>query len=205
MVELWNDPGSAGIIRGMNKLTLVILALVSCSPDAPPPPVAPPSPQSETAILAPVERPARPAVDLIKFDAPEGWVKEEPSNNMRKAQYKIPDKAKKAGDASLAVFYFGNRNDMLNDNLKRWAQQMGHDDPKTEVIQGKCKIHLVDLKGTYTGDAQQGAQENQRMLAAVVEAEDGPWYFKITGPADTVGPWKEETIKMLKGAGGKKE
>jgi len=188
----------------MNKLIFTILAFVSCSPDAPPPPVAPPSPSSPAMMEAP-ERPPRPAVDLIKFDAPEAWVKEEPSNNMRKAQYKIPDKEKKGGDAVLAVFYFGPRNDMLADNLKRWAQQMGHDDPKTEVIQGKCKVHLVDLKGTYTGDAQQGAQENQRMLAAVVEAEDGPWYFKITGPAGTVGPWKDDVIKMLKGAGAKKE
>ena len=191
-------------MKGMNKLIVAVVALVSCSPDTPPPPVAPASPSSET-VLAPIERPPRPAVDVIKFDAPEGWVKEEPSNNMRKAQYKIPDKEKKAGDAQLAVFYFGPRNDMLNDNLKRWAQQMGADDPKTEVIQGKCKIHLVDLKGTYTGDQQTGPQENQRLLAAVVENADGPWYFKLVGPAETVGPWRDEFIKMLKGAGEKKD
>jgi hypothetical protein len=181
-------------------LVLAMATLVSCSPDAPPPPVAPPSPSSSPAMAMP-ERAPRPAVDLIKFDPPAAWVKEEPANNMRKAQYKIPDKEKKGGDAQLAVFYFGNRNDMLNDNLKRWATQMGHSDPKTEVIQGTCKVHLVDLKGTYTGDSEQGPQENQRMLAAVVESEDGPWYFKITGPADTVGPWKDDVVKMLKSAG----
>ena len=189
----------------LKPLLLALATLVSCAPDAPPPPVAPPSPSSSPAIQEQPERPARPAVDLIKFEPPAAWVKEEPANNMRKAQYKIPDKEKKGGDGQLAVFYFGNRNDMLNDNLKRWAQQMGHDDPKAEVIQGTCKVHLVDLKGTYTGDNQQGPQENQRMLAAVVEAEDGPWYFKITGPAATVGPWKDEVVKMLKTAGGKKE
>jgi hypothetical protein len=207
MAELWNAWGSAGIIKGMNKLMMAILALVSCSPDPTPPvpKVAPEATPNAPVMMAPQDRPERPAVDIIKFDPPAAWTKEEPNSKMRKAQYKIPDKEKKAGDAVLAIFYFGPRNDMLNDNLKRWAGQMGTDDPKTEVIQGKCKIHLVDLKGTYTGDTDAGPQENQRMLAAVVEAEDGPWYFKITGPAATVGPWKDEVVTMLKGAGAKKE
>ena len=122
---------------------------------------------------------------------------------MRKAQYKVSDKAKKGADAQLALFYFGPRNDMLDDNVKRWAQQMGADDPKPEIIQGKCKITLVDLKGTYTGDQQTGPQENSRLLAAVVENKDGPWYFKLVGPTDTVGPWRDEFVTMLKGAGEK--
>jgi len=192
----------------MNKLIIAILALVSCSPDpTPPPPKMAPDPATATAEppMANFSRPERPAVDVIKFDAPPGWSKEEPSSNMRKAQYKVPDKEKKGADAQMALFYFGNRNDMLEDNLKRWAQQMGAADPKTEVIQGKCKVHLVDLKGTYTGDQQTGPQENQRLLAAVVENVDGPWYFKLVGPADTVGPWREEFVTMLKGAGTKEE
>src|SRR5882672_10276930 len=168
----------------MNKLLLLIVALVSCSPDPVPPiPKVAPDPNAPAMMEAP-ERPPRPAVDVIKFDAPAGWVKEEPSSNMRKAQYKVPDKEKKAGDAQLALFYFGPRNDMLDDNIKRWGMQMGAGDLKPEIIQGKCKITLVDLKGTYTGDSQTGPQENSRLLAAVVENEDGPWYFKLVGPAD---------------------
>lgn len=190
----------------MDKLMLLAaVALMSCSPDpTPPPPLAAPDSSTQDVTIAP-ERPPRPAVDLIKFEAPAGWTKEDPSSNMRKAQYKVPDKAKKGADAQMAIFYFGPRNDMLEDNLRRWAQQMGAADPKTEVIQGKCKVHLVDLKGTYTGDQQQGPQDNQRLLAAVVENADGPWYFKLVGPADTVGPWREEFVTMLKGAGTKEE
>jgi hypothetical protein len=188
----------------MNKLTICILLLVSCSPDPTPPvPKVAPEAKTEPAMMMPPERPPRPAVDVIKFDAPEGWTKEEPANNMRKAQYKVPDKAKKAGDAQLALFYFGPSNQMLEDNVKRWAQQMGADDPKAEVIQGKCKVTLVDLKGTYTGDSKIGPQENSRLLAAVVEAADGPWYFKLVGPEETVGPWREEFLTMLRAAGGK--
>ena len=167
----------------MNKLLIAIVSLVSCSPDAtPPPPTAAPEAPGQTVLMSPQDRPERPAVDPIKFEAPAGWVKEEPSSNMRKAQYKVPDKDKKGADAQMALFYFGPRNDMLEDNLKRWAQQMGAADPKTELLQGKCKIHLVDLKGTYTGDQQTGPQENQRLLAAVVENADGPWYFEARRP-----------------------
>ena len=190
----------------MNKLLIAMVTLVSCSPDATPPlPTAAPESPGQTVLMSPQDRPERPAVDPIKFEAPAGWVKEEPSSNMRKAQYKVPDKDKKAADAQMALFYFGPRNDMLEDNLKRWAQQMGAADPKTELLQGKCKIHMVDLKGTYTGDQQTGPQDNQRLLAAVVENADGPWYFKLVGPAETVGPWRDEFIKMLKAAGEKKE
>ncbi|HUR38321.1 MAG TPA: hypothetical protein VM222_02455 [Planctomycetota bacterium] len=188
----------------MNKLSLSFILLVSCSPDpTPPAPKIAPEAKPEPAMMMPPDRPARPAVDVISFEAPAGWTKEEPSNNMRKAQYKVPDKAKKAGDAQLALFYFGPNNDALKDNVQRWAQQMGADDPKAEVIQGKCKITLVDLKGTYTGDSKSGPQEKSRMMAAVVEAADGPWYFKLVGPEETVGAWREEFVTMLKGAGGK--
>lgn len=189
----------------MKKLQFAFLLLVSCSPDPvpPPPKLAPEVPGQPPAMMMPPERPERQAVDVIKFEAPKDWAKEEPSSNMRKAQYRIPDKEKKGKDAQMALFYFGPSNEMLQDNVKRWASQMGADDPKAEVIQGKCKITLVDLKGTYTGDAQNGPQENSRMMAAVVEAADGPWYFKLVGPAETVGPWREEYVTMLKGAGGK--
>ena len=136
---------------------------------------------------------------IIAFEAPKEWTKEEPASNMRKAQYRIPDKEKTAKDAELTLFFFGANNTLLKANLQRWGQQMGAE-VKPETIEGKHPVTLVDLKGTYVGDAASGPQENARMLAAVVEAPDGPWYFKMVGPADTVGDWREEFIKLLKGA-----
>jgi hypothetical protein len=140
------------------------------------------------------------AQDVIAFKAPEAWKKEEPSSNMRKGQYKIPDKEKTAKDAELAIFYFGANAGGIKANVDRWAKQMGAEEVKTETIEGAHKIHLLDLKGTYTGDAAAGPQENQRMLGAIVEAGDGPWFFKLVGPADTVGDWKDEYVAMLKAA-----
>ena len=79
--------------------------------------------------------------------------------------------AAKAKPGELAVFYFGANSGLLKANLERWAGQMGQADPKVEVIEGNHKIHLVDLSGTYTGDAATGPLQNARMLAAVVETD----------------------------------
>ena len=143
--------------------------------------------------------PAQDENAIIAFEAPKEWTKEEPASTMRKAQYKIPDKEKTAKDAEMTLFFFGPNNTLLKANLDRWGQQMGAE-VKPETIEGHHKVTLVDLKGTYTGDAAAGPMENARMLAAVVEAPDGPWYFKLVGPADTVGDWREEFIKLLKAA-----
>lgn len=136
----------------------------------------------------------------LKFEAPKEWTKEKPSSSMRKAQYRVPDKEKKAKDAELTLFFFGARAGSIEDNIKRWGRQMGVAEPKPETIEGKCKVTWVDLSGTYTERPGSAPVEGARMFAAVVETPDGPWFFKLVGPADTVGDWKEEFVKMLKEA-----
>jgi hypothetical protein len=177
----------------MKRLACALVLLASCSNGtSTPPPVAP---QAEEPAPAPA---ARPPVALISFQAPSAWVKEEPANNMRKAQYRVPDKSKNEKDAEMVVFYFGRNFGNLNANIKRWGEQMGVDEPKPEMLEGKGKVTLVDLSGSYTGDSQTGSIDNARMLAAVVEVSDGPWYFKFVGPAGTVGGWRDEFIAMVK-------
>lgn len=180
---------------------LAFLVLASCSPNETPPPPHPPAQPPGSAQTPPAPPAGHSALDVISFMPPQGWVQEAPSSNMRKAQYKVPSKDHKGGDASCVLFFFGSRTDTIGDSVKRWAMQMGAEDPKAEILQGKCKVTLVDLTGTYTGDQQAGPQENSRLLAAVVEAADGPWYFRLVGPAETVGPWREEFVAMVKNAG----
>ena len=135
----------------------------------------------------------------LTFETPKEWVKETPASNMRKAQYKVSDKEKKAGDAELLLFYFGAGGaGGVDANLKRWAGQMGQTEYKSEAIEGKCKVTLVDLTGTYSDRGT--SIENARMIAAVVATDQGPFFFKLVGPAETVGDWREETVQMLKEA-----
>ncbi len=137
----------------------------------------------------------------VKFEAPREWTKETPSSPMRKAQYKVPDKEKKAADAQLTLFYFGaGGGGGVEANLKRWAGQMGGAEAKPEKIEGKLKVTLVDLKGTYTEKPGATPIEDARMLGAIVETDKGPWFFKLVGPADTVGDWRDEMVKLLKEA-----
>lgn len=176
----------------MKRLALVLAALAGCSSDSPT--AAPPPP-------APAAAPSAPAGNLLKFEVPAAWVKEEPANRMRKAQYRVPDKEKRAADAELVLFFFGARAGSFEENVSRWAGQMRGSQPRTETLQGKCRVGFVDLSGEYAGDAGGDPVPNARMLAAMVETPEGPWIFKLVGPADTVGDWRDELVALLKAAG----
>ena len=200
----------------MKKLLIALLLVAGCAKRTTPgteetPKVDPPAPEEPTAEK-PAEttgEPAAPSGDMkahpspegvITFSVPSAWKMEEPSNNMRKAQYAIPDKEGKAKDGSLTLFFFGPSRTRIEENIKRWKSQVSGGEGEPEVIQGKCKVTLLDLTGDYAGDFGGQPIPNARMLAAVVEAEDGPWYFKVTGPAETIGDWREEFVASLKGA-----
>ena len=62
---------------------------------------------------------------IIKFEAPKEWTKEKPASEMRKAQYKVPDKEKKAKDAELILSFFGKGAGGIEANLKRWSGSSG--------------------------------------------------------------------------------
>jgi len=163
---------------------LVVAAGCAKAPDAPieaPPPSPKPTP-------------------AFAFKAPAPWKQEEPANKLRKFQYSVPDKQKDHADAECVVFYFGASAAPIQQNIRRWADQMRADAPNPQAVEGKHKITLVDLAGTYAGDAGGDPIESARMLAAVVEHPDGPWYFKLVGPAETVGDWREEFVALLKAA-----
>ncbi len=189
----------------MKQTLLLLLCLGACSPDAPAP--KPPAPPTDVAAAkapeaAETKLPPSFTGKAIPFTAPAGWTSEEPSNRLRVAQYKVPDKAKKAADAEfvLSTTRLWNE-DMRQENIARWGRQMGVDAPKAELLQGKFKITLVDLSGTYKSDFEPEPIEQARMLVAAVETGEAPWFFKLIGPAETVSGWRDEFVAMLKAAG----
>jgi hypothetical protein len=184
----------------MRNLPILLALLASCAPDSGPSGTKPEARGSAPAEPAASPAP-RPAGKILSFDAPSGWAKEEPSNNMRKAQYRVPDKEKQAKDAVFTLSTTRSWGpDSLQENVARWASQMGGAEPKVESIQGKCKVSLVDLSGDYRSDFEPEPIEHARMLVAVVETEEAPWFFKLVGPVETVGGWREEFVAMLKSA-----
>lgn len=153
-----------------------------------------------------VERPRQPG-ELI-YEIPEGWEEETPSSGMRLAQARIPGEG---GDAELAVFYFGvGQGGGVRANIDRWVGMVDME-PGTEPVeetfeQGDLTIHTVEARGAVTasptsmagGDAPP-TESGAMLLGAVVEGPGGPWYLKLTGPAETVDAARDDFYELLRG------
>lgn len=171
-------------------LALMVLAAAGCSDSSRPstsPAPAPPTPKGEF-------RP--PAMDSLSYKTPPEWVSEDTSSdNMRKAQYRIPDRQGKAAPASLTFFRMSAQNEETI--VDYWRQKMGDAEAKVTKVEGAAHpVTLVDISGTYTDG---GPLENARFLGAMLDAGDLSWYFKFVGPAPTVSGWKDAFVEMLKG------
>jgi len=142
---------------------------------------------------------AEHSVGGLNWQAPAEWVRETPSSGMRKAQYRIPKAGADSEDASLVVFYFGGQGGGVQANIDRWCSQIAQKDGRASKDVAKIetttanglKQTLVDVSGTYLSRSRPMAGEviekpGFRMLAAVVETANGPWFFKLVGPRQTV-------------------
>ena len=128
---------------------------------------------------------------------------------MRRAQYRVPGKA---GDGECTVFYFGpgQGGDPMQ-NAERWAEQFTLADgtparstmKTSEVAVGGLKIFMVEVAGTYKGGMTMTAapavpKPGYRLLGAVAPGPDANWYFKLTGPDETVSEQRNAFTSMVK-------
>lgn len=135
--------------------------------------------------------PSRTDLGAFTVMVPASWQSQPPSTSMRKAQWQIP------GDTQLVVYYFGTGGaGGIEANLARWMGQFEQPDgtPSKDRAKitnnevGGLAITTVDLAGTYLHKARPMATKvtkkpKWRMLAAIVETDSGPYYFKLLGPA----------------------
>ncbi len=137
------------------------------------------------------------------FTLPAGWISETPSSSMRLAQARIPGDA---GEGQLTVFYFGaGGGGGLESNLARWIGQVelaAGTQPRRESFEsGGFRVTWIEVEGTIKpstmGMGPSEPQPDSRMLAAVVEGPQGPWYFKATGPAATLAAQREAFLGMV--------
>ncbi|HTF89357.1 MAG TPA: hypothetical protein VK843_13175 [Planctomycetota bacterium] len=165
---------------------------------AEPPPVAAEKPaESQKPAPAPATAPA------LELAAQPGWIAEPPSSGMRKAQFRLPHGAEAGEDASLVVYYSGGQGGSREANIERWVGQFEQPDgsPSADALQQSerkiagLEVFDAALSGTYIAETAPGSGERVnkpewRMLASIVETKDGPWYFKLVGPAATVAKWE---------------
>jgi hypothetical protein len=188
---------------------LLALALAACSrtpqePDArgnvAVPSVAPLSTPPQVQ-MAPGS--AASARDIVWNDPP-GWSRTTPSSAMRKASYKVRHAPKDAEDVEVAVFYFGGEGGGTEANIQRWIGQFSGAKPgdtkRTERTINSMKQTVVEVEGTY-GSGMPGGEATPktgfRLLGAVVETPKGNYFFKMTGPKDSVAAARDAFFGML--------
>lgn len=129
----------------------------------------------------------------IRWKVPASWV-EQPGSSMRVANYKVPGASADAA-GECAVFFFGpGQGGSVDANLERWARQFeGNPIPdRSERRVDGLPVTIARLAGTYLAPGgpmmqSQGKRPGYRLLGAIVEAPEGLVFFKLTGPAATVG------------------
>jgi hypothetical protein len=180
-------------------LLLLPLLALACSKTVEPDPSSvtptptttssPPAPSAHPTAVVTASAPAAAAGDLTWTAAPAWHVMPNPSQ-MRKATYSVPRAAGDPEDGDLSISQAGGGMDA---NIKRWSGQFdGAPPPKvTTRTVGALKVTIVETHGTFNaggmpGMAALGPKKDWALLAAIVDATDPPYFFKLTGPAKTV-------------------
>ncbi len=144
---------------------------------------------SSTGVFS-AESPASFSVSDLSFKRPKTWEWIEVTSSMRKAQLRVSEPGKKEA-AEVVFFYFGpGSGGGTKANVDRWLGQF--QEPKDqikskveEVIVGKHKVTYVQAEGTYNSGMPGGPKtplQNHMLLGAIVEAEQGSVFARLTGP-----------------------
>lgn len=134
------------------------------------------------------------ADDTLTLSVPADWKQQQPSSNLRLAQFAIPPAEGDEEPGELVVFPpFGGS---VAQNVERWLNQFHREDRKVKMTKGTAKqgkYVLVDLSGTYNKpDGPPFLQRTKptpgyRVVNVMLTPEGGGNYFlKITGPEKTI-------------------
>ncbi|QDT31870.1 hypothetical protein [Thalassoglobus polymorphus] len=145
---------------------------------------------------------------------PKTWKQQQPSNNLRLAQFVVP--AAKEGGEPAELVISGPFGGSAAQNIQRWIGQFRQEGRQIKMTQGESKhgkYILVDLTGTYNRSIgppfqrKSEAVENYRVInvmLAAPEGRTGSYFLKLTGEKATVEA-AEEQIRAVFGANMKDE
>lgn len=147
----------------------------------------------------------------LHFHAPDGWVEERPSSQMRRAQYRLPGQGGEE-DAEVAIFVFPGTGGSVQANIDRWIGQFTQPDGSSSAEKAQIDnsainglpVTFVSVTGTYNAGGMapmsggsSEPQEGYKMLAAIIETSSDPWFLKLTGPEATVDYWENSFTEFV--------
>lgn len=160
---------------------LVLLAACANTPEPAPEPKKDPTPTVQSAKPESKD-------NEIAWDAPSSWQSMPNPTSMRKATYKVGD------DTELSVSSAAGGVDA---NIKRWADQFGSAQSKTEkkTVNG-LDVTVVEIKGPYQGMGGT-KKDGYMLLGAVVDGGQTQTFFKMTGPEKVVTGARPDFEKLV--------
>lgn len=165
------------------------------------------------ALTALVSFAAAPlAATALAFDVPSGWAPSVPSSSMRVAEFALARAEGDTEDASLVLYYFPGGGGTIEANIDRWVGQVAQPDGSSSKEVAKTtemtstaglKLMVVDVAGRYVAEVTPGSSEHFdkpgfRLIAAYIDAPDGPYYMKLVGPQATITKWHDSVQTFLK-------
>jgi hypothetical protein len=156
--------------------------------------------------------PIRTQATGLRFAHPSEWTRVPAPSDMRAAQFRVPRAGADTEDGEAVLFFFGKgQGGSADDNLARWRAQVTNPDGSPSKDKGTVtiktvkglKVTALDLSGTYkpmpaAGQAGPATPKpGYRLLAAMIEGEGGPWFFRLVGPEATVTASKAGFDAML--------
>jgi hypothetical protein len=125
----------------------------------------------------------------IKWDVPPDW-SPVPASAMRYASFAAPAESGAKIDISIVTFP-GDGGDDLG-NINRWRQQLGLPPADADAS------HIVPLKTNETTFSTIDiAGSSARTIAAWTRKDGRAWFFKLTGPSNSVEKEKPNFVKFV--------
>jgi hypothetical protein len=185
----------------------------TAGPESHPAPVPSDTAASPAPKPAPARPPRTPPAGLVEAAfgntgrtafVPESWKQQPPSSAMRLAQFKIAKQGADTEDGELTIFNMASGS--LDSNITRWVSQFSGEKPLKSRTTVKTaageEATVLELQGDYAGSGMgmgkdDSTKKNFAMLGAIIPTNGTAWFFKLTGPKQTVEAAKAGFDKMI--------
>lgn len=147
-------------------------------------------------------------VSLLEYQAsvPATWQSHPATSSMRLAEYIVP--RTDGTRAEVIVYYFGQgQGGSADANIVRWTSQFTSADggpvtPRVMTVEGTAFVTTVaELEGTYARGVGMGspaeAQDDQGLVAAVVETPRGNLFLQLFGDRAAVAEARQDFLDMV--------